>query len=1023
MSRSDWFDGPKGPDGGSAGPGDGETAGPRPPAPPRRRRGPLVPTLVVLGLMAVFAGLAADVVTDIWWYDSVGFRNVFFTELLTKAVIFVVATLLTAGAVAASLVIAFRTRPIYVPVTPAQQVLEQYRQAIEPLRKIAVFAIPGVLGLLAGSGSVGAWRTYLLWANGGSFGVEDPQFGLDVGFFVFTLPWLRFLVSFVTVVLVLAFLAAAFTHYVYGGLQLPGRGPSTRAAFVHLGILGALIALTRAGSYWLDRYSLSTQKGSLLTGITYTDANAVLPTKAILAVAAVMCAGFFLAAIWSRSWRLPTIGVGLLLVTAVLVGTVYPALIQSLRVKPSEKSLEAQYLGRNISATRSAFGLDRVERVPNPAPSEERDDDALRTSAEAIPGVRVIDPNVVSQSFRQLEGDRDFYAFPDTLDVDRYSIGDQGSDAVVAVREINLDGLPDNQRNWINEHTVYTHGYGFYAAYGNRRTPQGDPEFFEGGDRNELGEYEPRIYFGELSPDYSVVGAAEGASPREFDYPAGDDGNVSVQNTYQGDGGVPIGSTLRRLAYAIKYREANFLLSDAVNGDSRILDHRTPKERVERVAPWLQLDGNIYPAVVDGRVQWIVDGFTTSSDYPNSRLLDLAEATSDAVAQRSNVVQVRSGEVNYVRNAVKATVDAHSGEVRLYAWDTGDPVLEAWQGAFSGSVRPLSELSGDLMSHIRYPQDLLKVQRELLTEYHVTDPGDFYSNSDRWRVPTDPAQDSGPVDQPVVFQSIALPGEEEPSFSITTPFVPNSNSESGREILRGLLAVNADAGAEQGRPADGYGSLRLLEYGSQTPPGPGQVINQIKNSTERSQNPAEPLNLAQYITNNSGAGKQLTYGNLLTFPLRGQMFYVQPIYVQASSGAGSFPQNKVTVALYGTQVAWGDTLDQAITGLFGEGSGDAGDDDAGDDGGGDGGGDADDGGSSATLEQQLATAIAEIRAAYQEGQDALSEGDFAAYGEAQKRLDAAIGQANGLAARLGADVPAPDATASPAPSPSPSPTG
>ncbi|WP_240917832.1 UPF0182 family protein [Phycicoccus sp. HDW14] len=890
MSRSDWFDGPNGPDEGAGRPGAAGGRGDRPAGPARRRRGPLLPTALVLIGLAVVGGIAADVLTDVWWYQSVGFSGVFVKELLSKLGIFVVAALLTGGAVAASLVAAYRTRPIYIPVTPAQQVLEQYRQAIEPLRRVALIAIPVVLGLLAGSGSMGAWKTFLLWANAVPFGVKDPQFGLDVGFFVFTLPWLNFLVSFATVVLVLSFLAGAFTHYVYGGLQLPGRGPSTRAAYVHLGALGALIALTRAASYWLDRYSLSSQKGSLLTGITYTDANAVLPTKAILAVAAVMCAGFFLAAIWSRSWRLPVIGVALLLVTAIVAGAAYPALIQSLKVRPSEKSLEETYIDRNIKATRTAYGLDRVERIENPEPPAEADNTALRSSAESIPGVRIIDPNVVAPTFRQLQGERDFYAFPDTLDVDRYTIDGKVNDAVVAVREINLQGLPENQRNWLNDHTTYTHGYGFYAAYGNQRTSEGDPVFFEGNGKSAIGEYEPRIYFGELSEQYSVVGAPAGAKKREFDYPAGQEGEVAVNNTYSGKGGVSIGSFGRRLAYAVKYREANFLLSDAVNSESRILDHRSPQERVERVAPWLQLDGNVYPAVVGGRVQWIVDGFTTSASYPNSRLLELSDATSDSVAGRSNVVQVRSGEVNYMRNAVKATVDAYDGSVKLYGWDMSDPMLKAWSGAFPGSVRPISEISGDLMAHLRYPQDLLKVQRELLTEYHVSNPGDFFSNSDKWRVPRDPSTPT--QDQPVVFQSIALPGESSASFSITAPFVPNSNSDAGREILRGLLAVNADAGNQAGRPASTFGALRLLDFGSQSPSGPGQIVNQIKNSTARSQNAAEQLNLAQYITQNSGGGKSLTFGNLLTFPLQGRMFYVQPIYVQASSGAGAFPRRR-----------------------------------------------------------------------------------------------------------------------------------
>ena len=1012
MSRSEWFDGPMGPDDGSPRP-EGNDGGARGPARPtgRRRRGPLGTTLLVLLALVVIGGIAADVLTDVWWFESVGFRDVFVKELTTKLTIFVLAAVITAAAVGASLVVAYRTRPLYVPVTPAQQVLEQYRQAIEPLRRVAVIAIPVVLGLLAGSGSMGAWRTVLLWLNREPFGVEDPQFGMDVGFFVFTLPWLRFVVSFFTVVLVLAFVAGAFTHYVYGGLQLPGRGPTTRAAYVHLGVIGALIALTRAASYWLDRYSLAIQKGQLLTGITYTDDKAVLPTKAILAVAALMCAAFFLAAIWSRSWRLPIIGVGLLVVTAVVVGGAYPALIQSLKVNPSQKSLEAPYIQRNITATRTAFGLDRVKRIQNPAPAQVEDKEVLRAAANDIPGVRIIDPNVVAPTFRQLEGQRDYYAFPDTLDVDRYTIDKQTRDAVVAVREINLEGLPDSQRNWLNDHTVFTHGFGFYAAYGNQRTTEGDPVFFEGGGRSSLGEYQPRIYFGELSPVYSVVGAPRDAQPREFDFPAGGEGDVAVNNTYAGTGGVEIGSTLRRLAYAIKYREANFLLSDAVNGSSRILDHRSPTERVERVAPWLRLDGNVYPAVVEGRVQWIVDGFTTSASYPNSRQIELAEATSDSVTQRSNVVTVGAGQVNYVRNAVKATVDAYDGSVKLYGWDTHDPMLKAWSNAFPGSVRPLSEISGDLMAHIRYPQDLLKVQRELINEYHVVNPGDFYSGSDRWRVPRDPSQTS--QDQPVVFQSIAMPGESEAAFSITTPFVPASNTEAGREILRGLLAVDADAGTQAGKPAEDFGSLRLLEYGSATPAGPGQVLNQIQNSPVRSQNAAEQLSLAQYITNNSGSGKALTFGNLLTFPLEGRMFYVQPIYVQAAAGSGSFPQNKITVAVYGTTVAWGDTLEQAVSGLFGAGDGSE---------------------EPTTPEQptsptgsaasQLAAALAEIQAAYNAGQDALKAGDFAAYGAAQKRLDAAIKRANAIAPLLtaGAASPSPSPTASATPSPTASPT-
>jgi uncharacterized protein len=332
-------------------------------------------------------------------------------------------------------------------------------------------------------------------------------------------------------------------------------------------------------------------------------------------------------------------------------------------------------------------------------------------------------------------------------------------------------------------------------------------------------------------------------------------------------------------------------------------------------------------------------------------------------------------------------------------------------------VRSISEISGDLMAHIRYPQDLLKVQRELLTEYHVTNPGDFYSGSDKWRVPRDPS--SSAQDQPPVFQSIAMPGETDASFSITSPFVPaTTNGEGGREILRGLLAVDADAGTQAGKPAADYGLLRLLEYGSATPAGPGQVLNQIKNSPERSQNEAEQLSLAQYITQNSSGGKTLTYGNLLSFPLEGRMFYVQPLYVQASSGSGSFPQNKAVATVYGNTVAWGDTLGQAVSGLFGEGN--AADEPT------------EPGGTgtpSTSAAAQLTEALTEIQDAYQAGQDALKAGDFAAYGTAQKQLDAAIKKAQAIAPQLvvagATPTPSPSGSATPSPSPSTtaSPTG
>ena len=602
----------------------------------RRRRGPLGPTIAIVVALLFVLSLAASVWTEVLWFGSVGYSGVFWTEWWTKFALFAVGLVVVAALVGASLVVGYRTRPVYAPVTPQQQNLDQYREAIEPLRKVAMYAVPGILGLLAATSAAGHWKTFLLWHNRVSFGKKDPQFGLDLSFFVFTLPWIRFVLGFLTMALVMALVAAAFTHYIYGGLQIQARAErTTRAARTHLAILLAALVLVRAASYWFDRYALSTKDSPLLTGITYTDAHAVMPTKAILAVAAIMTAGLFIASIWTRSWRLPVVGVALLVITSVVVGSIYPALVQSFKVTPSEKSLEQKYIARSITATRTAYGLDDIDTKPYQATTQ-ASPGQLRNDTETIPGIRLVDPIVVSPTFRQLQSVKSYYAFPDALDVDRYDIDGKMADTVIAVRELDLNGVPENQRNWLNDHTVYTHGFGVVAAYGNQRGPDGQPVFYEKNipPTGPLGKYEPRIYFGEQSPGYSIVGAPQDAKPREFDYP--ESGEASQQNnTYAGNGGVELDSFLRKAAYAVKYREMKFLLSDAVNDKSRLLYDRTPTERVQRVAPWLTLDGNPYPAVVGGRIQWILDGYTTSADYPYSRLQEIDNATSDSVAASS----------------------------------------------------------------------------------------------------------------------------------------------------------------------------------------------------------------------------------------------------------------------------------------------------------------------------------------------------------------------------------------------------
>ncbi len=1020
--------GPSGvPGGGPApGPGAGGPTGPRRPTPRRAGGGRLGPTIAIV--VAILAGITwlAQLWTEFLWFESVGYRSVLTTRLGTQLGLFAIAAALTGVLVWSSLWLAYRNRPIYAPSSPEQANLDRYRAALEPVRKLVFIAVPLVIGAFAGAAALAQWQTVLLFLNRQPFGTEDAQFGLDVGFYVFTLPFLDFLVGFATLALGVSAIGAVLTHYVYGGIQLQGPGDrTTPAARIHLSILFAALVAVRAAAYWLERYGLTTANHPRITGMTYTDVNAVLPTRGVLAIAALLCAAFFISTIWTKTWRLPVVGLVGLVVIALLIGGAYPALVQSLRVRPSEAVLEEPYIQRNIEATTQAYGLDDAEFIPFQAETEATVGQ-LRDDAATVPGIRIVDPSIVSPTFRQLQGVRSYYQFPEALDVDRYQIDDERVDTVIALREIRLNGLPDAQRNWVNDHTVYTHGFGVVAAYGNRRSPEGEPIFYE---RNippvgPLGDYEPRIYFGEYSPTYSIVGAPEGATPRELDFPDSGSDTGETRNTYTGDGGVAIGSLAHQVAYALKYRQLEILLSDGVNAESRILDHREPRERVERVAPWLRLDGNPYPAVVGDRVKWIVDGYTTSDRYPYSQLEELESVTTDSLTtQAGNIQTIRGGRVNYIRNSVKATVDAYDGSVELYSWDEEDPMLMAWAAAFDNTVKPLSEISGDLMGHLRYPEDLFKVQREVMASYHVQSAEAFFGGQDFWRVSEDPSVGGDvEVDMPPYYLSIAMPGQEEPTFSLTTNFIPRG---ADRQNLVGYMAADAEAGSEDGVRREDYGQLRVLELPrDSTVRGPGQFQNDIESSNANSE--AFTQTLSQFLSLNRQAGSTVDLGNLLTLPVGGGLLYVEPIYVSARSGS-SYPLQRLVVVAFGNDLAWSDTLDGALDELYGGDSGATAPDsgtgtdtpiDPGDDPVLDPDAEAEGDGAESTAPPpdaeptgDLAQALEDIQQAYDEGQAALRAGDLAAYAEAQDRLSEAIERAIAAAPEGGSiqlDPPAED---------------
>ena len=657
---------------------------------------------------------------------------------------------------------------------------------------------------------------------------------------------------------------------------------------------------------WLDQYTTLSDPsaGFLATGAGYTEVNATIPGRAILAGIAMVVALLFVVTAIIGRWRLPIIGTALLLVSGLLIGSVYPAIVQRFQVQPSARTYEADYIERGIEATRDAYGVADVEEVPYAATTD-AEQGALREDAETTANIRIIDPSIVTRSFKQLEQFKQYYTFPDTLDVDRYVIDGKSQDTVISVRELNQEGLGDS-RSGYNDTFVYTHGYGVVAAYGNQRSSDGQPVFLESGIPSSglLGDFEQRIYFGENSADYSVVGAPEGGDKVELDYPAADEeeSNANAYTTFDGNGGPSLSNVFNRLVYAIKFQSEQIVLSDAVNDKSQILYDRDPRERVSKVAPYLTLDSDAYPAVVDNEVVWIVDGYTTSADYPYSRVEQLSSAIADTNTQAPALA---SDDVNYIRNSVKATVNAYDGSVKLYAWDEEDPVLETWQKIFPSTVLSQDDMSADLLSHVRYPADLFKMQRTILGSYHVTDPGSFYSSDDQWVTPDDPTSTAGAETlQPPYYLTMQIPGQDEPSFSLYSTFIPRSTAETTRNVLTGYLAVNSDAG-------DDYGKLTLLTLPSgDTIPGPGQVQNSFDTDTEV----ANQLALLQR------GDTSVLRGNLLTLPVGGGLLYVQPVYVQSTSST-SYPLLRKVLVAFGDDIAFEDTLDEALDELFGGDSG------------------------------------------------------------------------------------------------------
>lgn len=835
-----------------------------------RRAKILIALAVALLALLLIGPRVVDVFTAFLWYGSLGHAGVLRTVLLSRLGLFVVTGLILAVFTFAGMWLAYRVRPAFLP-SPTDDPVVRYRAVVTS--KLKTFAIvPALLiGLIAGIFGQASWQQVLLFFNRQSFGQTDPEFGMDIGFYAFTLPFIEFVLGFLFAGLIVMFLANLVAHYVFGGIRLAGReGSLSRGARIQLAAIAGAFLLTKAVAYWFDRYALVySNRSPMFTGANYTDIHAMLPAKAILTGIAIICAAAFFFGIVLRDLRVPAVATVLMLFSSLVVGVGWPAAVQTFSVRPNTER-ELEYIARNLEATKHAYGLaDAKYEKTDPKTT----DDALQTltakDAPSLQNVRLLDPNVVSTAFSMLNPLREYYKLPDQLSVDRYDVGGTSTNVLLAPIELNPEKTPTD---WAARHLQYTHGNGLITApagqvnevvsEGSRdavNTAGGQPVFTRNAVPGQRALTQPRIYFGEtIGSDpgfYSIVGSRGEA--REYD-------GEGVTSKYEGDGGVAIGSWLTRLAYAIKFTERNILLNPNIGDQSKIIYQRDPRDRIKQVAPFLTVDTKTYP-VVDprsGRLVWMVDGYTTLPKYPYAQQTSLSEATGTrpqaAVPGQQTERRQADEQVGYIRNSVKATVDAYDGSVHLYQVDDKDPVLNAWKKVFPGVIEGGDKIPAELKQHFRFPQDLFELQRFLLQRYHVTDANTFREESDVWQVANAPkdTRDQGGMQTP--YYSVgATPGGGAAQFQLSTILQP-----------RNQPYVAAQVSVASG--GDDAGRLIVRTMAKRTA-GPSQAADLIKASESyRADN-----------ANISALNPQ--FGNLQSIGLaNGGLAYVWPMYAKST---------------------------------------------------------------------------------------------------------------------------------------------
>ncbi len=855
--------------------------------------------LVVLVILAVSLRGLAGFYTDFLWFESIGFAGTWRRLLFARVVPAAVFAAVFFALMWASLTIADRLAPSLRTSGPEDELLERYHRTMGRYSGRIRVVVALFFGLVAGGTVSTQWRDWILFTNRVDFGIQDAEFGRDIGFYVFQLPFLKFLVDWAFAGLVIILVVTTVAHYLNGGIRI--QSPYQRVTpqvKAHLSVILALMALTKGVGYYLAQFELTLSRRGVVEGATFTSVHADLQALRLLIAIAVIAAALFVWNIFRRGWVLPVIAVGLWGLVSVVVGTVYPAFVQKFRVEPNELARERPYIKRNIDATREAWNLDGV-RAQRFDYKTDLDREDLAANAGTIDNARLWDVGELLANYRQQQAFGTFYRFAD-VDVDRYRIGGNRTQVMIAARELNRDDLPN--QSWVARHLTYTHGYGMALSPSNAVDPGGQPAYVLSDippDTKEpsLRLERPEIYYGEAIGGFSLV---DGRTP-EFDYPR--KGRGDATHRYEGKGGVELSSWLRRFSFALRFGDFNTMISGQVSRHTRILFQRDVTSRVSEAAPFLDFDRDPYPVILDGRILWVLDGYTSTDRYP--------------YAQSFGGVGGIDGDVNYVRNSVKATVDAYDGTVRFYVIDDDDPMVKAYSKAFPGLFTPGDRMPRGLREHLRYPEDLFTMQTNVFESYHMTDPSTFYNKTDLWAVSPDPgsgvvelqtlgdqagtttstnrpqaARSTGARIEPI-YTLIRLPGEREEQFLMIRPFVPVSKDNALNNLVSFMVASSD--------PAD-YGRLRVFEMPSgETVPGPPQVDNTIRTTEE----------ISQRFTLLGTQGSTVIQGSLQLIPVNDSILYIRPVYVQANSGP-RIPSFRFVVVVYGDRAVIGDNLADAL---------------------------------------------------------------------------------------------------------------